>query len=287
METVSTAQALREALRAGQSHLKRVGFVPTMGALHAGHEALMQQAHAECELVVTSIFVNPTQFGPQEDYTRYPRDLSRDQEVCARAGVDVIFHPEPGEIYPRGSATWVEVEGLDQAACGAQRPGHFRGVATVCAKLFQIVRPDRAYFGEKDYQQLQILRRMVRDLFLPLTIVGVPTVREPDGLALSSRNAYLSPSERQAARVVPRALARARALMETGETEAARILAAVQDVLAGQPLATLQYAEVLDPETLTPVRLLVQEARLLLAVYIGKTRLIDNGALVPRAQIPR
>jgi len=286
METLTTVAELREAIRARRLNAKRIGFVPTMGFLHAGHEALMRRACDECELVVVSIFVNPTQFGPNEDLAKYPRDLARDQALCERAGVELIFHPEPQELYPRGANTWVEVEGLADIACGARRPGHFRGVCTVCAKLFNIVWPDRAYFGEKDFQQLQIIKRMVRDLFMPITIVGVPTVREPDGLAMSSRNAYLSPTERQAARVVPRALQAAVELVEHGELEVANLVEAIEKTVAAQPLARLQYIEIVDPETLTPLRVLTRDARALLAVYIGQTRLIDNVALIPKAPPP-
>jgi pantoate--beta-alanine ligase len=286
MHTLSTIAELRDAIRPRRSYLKRIGFVPTMGYLHAGHEALMRQAKEACDLVVASIFVNPAQFGPSEDFDRYPRDLARDEQICERAGVDLLFHPEPREIYPAGSNTWVEVEGLSSIACGALRPGHFRGVCTVCAKLFNIVRPDRAYFGEKDYQQLQIIRRMVRDLFMPLTIVGVPTVRESDGLAMSSRNSYLTRTERQAARVVPRTLQLACELVEGGELEVKRITAAIHELVAGSPLAELQYVEIVDPDTLTPLRVLTHEARLLVAVRIGNTRLIDNCALIPKAPPP-
>ena len=283
METLTTIAELREAIRARRPHLKRIGFVPTMGYLHAGHEALMRTAREECDLVVVSIFVNPTQFGPTEDFDKYPRDLARDQELCERAGVDLIFHPEPRELYPRGASTWVEVEGLTEIACGALRPGHFRGVTTVCCKLFNIIRPDRAYFGEKDYQQLQVIKQMVRDLFMPLTIIGVPTVREQDGLAMSSRNGYLTPTERQAARIVPRAQNLAQELVAGGEHETACITAAIEQLVATQPLASLQYALIVDPETLMPMRVLTHEGRLLLAIKLGKTRLIDNGPLVPKA----
>jgi pantoate--beta-alanine ligase len=286
METLTTVADLREAIRAHRPYLKRIGFVPTMGYLHAGHETLMRRAKEECDLVVVSIFVNPTQFGPAEDLDKYPRDLPRDQELCARAGVDLVFHPEPREIYPAGACTWVDVEGMTDIACGAMRPGHFRGVCTVCAKLFQIVRPDRAYFGEKDFQQLQVIRRMVRDLFLPLTIVGVPTVREADGLAMSSRNTYLTPTERQAARIVPKVMQLAQEMVENGELETANLIEAIERLAATQPLARLQYAVIVDPETMAPVRTLIHESRLLVAIYVGNTRLIDNVALVPKAPPP-
>jgi pantoate--beta-alanine ligase len=286
MDTVTTISELREAIRGRQSYLKRIGFVPTMGYLHVGHEALMRTAHEECDLVVVSIFVNPTQFGPQEDFGQYPRDLAHDQALCERAGVDIIFHPDARELYPRGCNTWVEVEGnLTSTACGAARPVHFRGVTTVCNKLFNVVRPDRAYFGEKDFQQLQVIRRMVKDLFMPLTIVGVPTVREPDGLAMSSRNSYLGPTERQAARIVPRLWQMAQEQVELGELESARIVAALEEAVS-RSIARLEYALVVDPDTLEPMRLLNHEARLLLAVQIGKTRLIDNAPLCPKAPPP-
>ncbi len=286
METLTTVAEVRAAIRARRPQVNRLGFVPTMGYLHAGHEALIRRAREECDLVAVSIFVNPTQFGPTEDLEKYPRDLARDLALCRRAGAELIFHPEPAEIYPRGAATWVEVERMTEVACGAVRPGHFRGVTTVCAKLFNIIRPDRAYFGEKDYQQLQVIRRMVRDLFLSLTIVGVPTVREADGLAMSSRNSYLTPTERQAARVVPRALQAAQEAVERGELATTKITDVVAEMVAAQPLAKLQYAVVVEPETLAPLRVLTQEARLLVAVVVGSTRLIDNIALVPKAPPP-
>jgi pantoate--beta-alanine ligase len=286
MQTITTIADLREAMRPFRMAGKRIGFVPTMGYLHAGHEALMRRAREECDAVVASIFVNPTQFGPSEDFEKYPRDLGRDQELCARAGVDIIFHPDAAELYPRGACTWVEVEGLTDIAYGAARPGHFRGVTTVCAKLFSIVRADRAYFGEKDYQQVAVIRRMVRDLFLPLAIVAVTTVREADGLAMSSRHAYLSPTERQAARVVPRAIHRAQQVVDEGELEVAAIQRAIAETVAAQPFAMMQYAEVVDPDTLQPLRVLTHEARLLLAVVVGKTRLIDNAPLLPKAPPP-
>lgn len=286
MEILSTIAELREAIRANRSYMKRIGFVPTMGYLHAGHEALIRRAREECDLVVVSIFVNPTQFGPSEDFERYPRDLAHDTELCERAGASLIFHPEVREVYPRGGSTWVDLEGLTDIACGAARPGHFRGVTTVCCKLFNIVRPDRAYFGEKDFQQLQVIKRMVRDLFMPLTIVGVPTVREPDGLALSSRNSYLTPSERQAARIVPRLWHLAQEIVEHGELDATAIIKSLEEAASAQPVASLEYAVIVEPATLTPMRVLTQEGRLLLAVRIGKTRLIDNASLVPKAPPP-
>lgn len=287
MQTVSTIVDLRKAMNSHRINMARIGLVPTMGALHAGHEALIRQAKQECGLVIVSIFVNPTQFAPQEDYARYPRELASDQLLCERAGADIIFNPLESEIYPRGNASWVEVDGvLTEIACGAARPGHFRGVTTVCCKLFQIVNPDRAYFGEKDYQQLQVIRRMVKDLFLSLQIVGVPTVREADGLAMSSRNSYLSPSERQTARLLPRLGRLAQSLVEYGELSVEKIIAAIESTVAEQPYVQLEYAVIVEGESLQPIRVLVNESRLLLAVKIGKTRLIDNVSLVAKAASP-
>ena len=287
METVSNILAFREAMNIHRIDMLRIALVPTMGALHAGHEALIRQAKQECDVVVVSIFVNPTQFGPTEDYARYPRELASDQLLCERARADIIFQPSVSEIYPRGNASWVEVNGtLTEIACGATRPGHFRGVTTVCCKLFHIINPDRAYFGEKDYQQLQVIKRMVKDLFLPVQIVGVATVREADGLAMSSRNSYLSPSERQAARLLPRLGNLAQKMVEYGELSVEKIIAEITSTVAAQPYAQLEYAIIVEPETLQPIRLLVNESRLLLAVKIGNTRLIDNVPLIAKASSP-
>jgi pantoate--beta-alanine ligase len=260
--THRTIAALRAALapRRGSA----IGLVPTMGALHAGHEALVRKARAECEVVVASIFVNPSQFGPGEDFERYPRDEQRDSVLAESWGVDHLFAPSADEIYPDGFGTWVEVEGLTDELEGAARPGHFRGVATVCLKLFNIVGPDRAYFGQKDAQQAAVLERMVRDLDLGLQIRVVPTVREEDGLALSSRNAYLSPDEREAAATLPRALAQG---AEAGPERAAQVAEAV---LAEEPRLTPDYVEVAR---------LNGRVYLLAAARVGSTRLIDNVVL--------
>jgi pantoate--beta-alanine ligase len=254
------------ALRAALAPLRgsAIGLVPTMGALHAGHEALVRKARAECEVVVASIFVNPSQFGPGEDFERYPRDEQRDSSLAESWGVDHLFAPSADEIYPDGFGTWVEVEGLTDELEGAARPGHFRGVATVCLKLFNIVGPDRAYFGQKDAQQAAVLERMVRDLDLGLQIRVVPTVREEDGLALSSRNAYLSPDERDAAATLPRALAQG---AEAGPERAAQVAEAV---LAEEPRLTPDYVEVAR---------LNGRVYLLAAARVGSTRLIDNVVL--------
>jgi len=236
----------------------------------------------ECGYVVVSVFVNPTQFGPGEDYRRYPRDLGRDAALAREVGVNLLFAPTAEEMYPPDDSTSVEVTGLTDGLCGAHRPGQFCGVTTVVAKLFNIVAPDSAYFGEKDYQQLQVIRGMVRDLHLPIEIVACPTVREPDGLATSSRNAYLSSEQRRAATVLHRALTAAQAMVEAGTTGADDLLARVREMIAAELLARLQYAELVHPDTLTPMDTADPEAVLALAVFIGETRLIDNLRLVSR-----
>lgn len=281
MKVCRTIAELRAELAPARQGGKSIGLVPTMGFLHAGHLALIQRAQADNRIVVVSIFVNPTQFGPQEDLARYPRDLPRDLDLCGKAGVDLIFAPEPAEMYPAGFQTLVEVEGLSQGLCGASRPGHFRGVATVVAKLFAIAQPDRAYFGEKDAQQLRVIRRMVRDLDLPVAVVPVPIVREPDGLAMSSRNIYLNTEERRAALVLYESLFRARELFDAGERRAEVIAGRMRELIAAQPLARLDYLALVDDETLAPVERIERPALIALAVFIGKTRLIDNIALEP------
>ncbi|MHB0913212.1 MAG: pantoate--beta-alanine ligase [Armatimonadota bacterium] len=251
-----------------------IGFVPTMGALHEGHLTLMRRAAEENDIAVASIFVNPTQFGPSEDFAAYPRDLTRDAAFAESTGVQLIFNPSVDEIYPEGYNTYIEVEGLTEGLCGAHRPGHFRGVATVVLKLLNIVQPTRAYFGEKDYQQLAVIRRMVKDLAVPVEIVGVPIVREADGLAMSSRNAYLSPEEREAATVLHKALRYADEL----DLPPREIEKQVAEFIAQEPLAQVEYVSLVHPETLAPA----EESRgavLALAVRIGKARLIDNARL--------
>jgi pantoate--beta-alanine ligase len=254
-----------------------VGFVPTMGYLHAGHLSLVSRARAENNSVVVSIFVNPTQFGPHEDFQHYPRDLDRDLGLLESAQVEVVFTPAVEEIYPAGASTMVEVESLSSILEGASRPGHFRGVATVVCKLLHLVQPTRAYFGEKDYQQLQVIRRMVHDLRMPVEVVGCPTIREPDALAMSSRNVYLSPPERQAAVALSRALFRAERLYTEGERDGAELQAAGRNMLAKEPLIRTDYVAIVHPHTLQPVVTLGAKGGVLcLAVWIGKTRLIDN-----------
>lgn len=256
----------------------RVGFVPTMGALHAGHAALVRRAARECGRVVVSVFVNPKQFGPNEDYSRYPRALPADRRLVAAAGASLVYAPSVEEMYPEGFRTRVEVEGLSDLYCGKYRPGHFRGVATVVLKLFNQVPADRAYFGEKDFQQVGILERMTADLDVPVEIVRVPTVREGDGLALSSRNAYLSAGERAAAPALRRALEAGRAEAKRRGATPKSVSAAVGAALKGTPFR-LQYAAVCDALTLEPATDLRGPRRLLAAAYLGKTRLIDNLAL--------
>ena len=280
MRLVTTAREIGR-LAAERPAGKRVGFVPTMGALHEGHLALMRRARAECDEVVVSIYVNPLQFGPREDLAAYPRDLERDAALCRSVDVTTLFAPADGEVHPPGHRTWVEVEGLQDTLCGRSRPGHFRGVATVVAKLFELVRPQAAYFGEKDAQQLRIILRMTRDLHLGVEIVGCSTVREADGLAMSSRNAYLTPEERRAAPVLHRALAAAAEAVGAGETDAARLVARVQSTIVAEPLARIDYVDAVDDETLESVTRVDRPALLAVAVWFGKARLIDNVVLQP------
>ncbi len=276
IDQVAAMQAWSDATRgAGQ----RIGLVPTMGYLHAGHLSLVHEARRRSDRCVASIFVNPLQFGANEDLAKYPRDLARDSSQLAEAGVDVLYLPDAAAMYPPGFQTEVTVSGLTRGLCGRSRPTHFRGVTTVVAKLFNAVKPHVAVFGEKDYQQLATIRRMAADLDFEIEVIGMPIVREADGVAMSSRNAYLSPAERDAARCLSRALAAAREAVAGGEADAAAVLARAQRVCEAEPLARLDYAELVDAETLEPVARLERAALLALAVYIGKTRLIDNAVL--------
>jgi pantoate--beta-alanine ligase len=274
--TVPTIDALRAALDGHRAAGRTVGFVPTMGFLHEGHASLMDAARSATDVVVTSIFVNPLQFGPTEDLDAYPRDLSADTALAERCGVDLLFVPATAEMYPSPMRTTVSVSGVSEPLEGRTRPTHFDGVATVVAKLFSIVGPCRAFFGEKDFQQLAVVRRMVHDLSLPIDVVGCPTVREPDGLAMSSRNAYLTPAERAAAPVVHAALQAGRAAVLAGERDAARVRQVMADVIGAEPLAELDYAEVVDVATFEERDPLVGSLRLLAAVRFGRARLIDN-----------
>lgn len=256
-----------------------VGLVPTMGYLHEGHKSLIDAARKENDRVVVSIFVNPMQFGPNEDLASYPRDLEKDAKLCEEAGVDLIFHPQPEEMYEQGFCTYVDMNGLTKELCGKSRPIHFRGVQTVVLKLFHIVTPDRAYFGQKDAQQLAVVKRMVRDLNVGTEIIGCPIVREADGLAKSSRNTYLNAKERQAALVLSRSLQVGKALVESGETDAQAVRRAITQEIEKEPMAKIDYVDVVDFETVTPINTIdtIQGSVLVaIAVFIGKTRLIDN-----------
>jgi pantoate--beta-alanine ligase len=282
---VTTAEEVRGAVTAARRVGGTVGVVPTMGALHEGHARLIEQCRAECGggLVIVTIFVNPTQFGPNEDFERYPRTPEADRQLCARAGADLIFAPDARTMYPRGLAgsTFVEVPGLSQVLEGAVRPGHFRGVATVVLKLLTITQPDLAFFGAKDFQQQLVIHRMVADLRLPVTVRTVPTVRDHDGLALSSRNRYLDPEQRRAAGALFRALERARAAVRGGERDANRVRQVLTETIESEVAASLDYAEVADAETLEPLAAIALDRAAvgLLAVRIGTTRLIDNALL--------
>jgi pantoate--beta-alanine ligase len=255
---------------------KTVGFVPTMGALHIGHVSLIQAAAARCDSVVVSIFVNPTQFGPGEDFEKYPRPLEQDLAICAQHGVAAVFAPSPSEMYPRENLTWVTVQKVSEPLCGRFRPGHFRGVATVCTKLFNIVGADAAFFGQKDAQQAAVIQRMVADLNMPLEIVVCPTVREPDGLAVSSRNQYLSPQERKEATVIYRSLQRSAELVRAGETAVARITEQMRDVLAQVPALEVEYVSLVDAASLEDLPRVRGKVLVAVAGRLGATRLIDN-----------
>jgi pantoate--beta-alanine ligase len=272
---------MKEYARGARAEGRVIGLVPTMGALHEGHTALVARARKECSRVIASVFVNPKQFGPKEDYKKYPRDLEKDAKTLGEAGVDVLFAPETGDIYPDGFRTYVNVEGISERLEGRSRPGHFRGVATVVLKLFEIVQPHFAYFGRKDAQQVRIISEMARDLNLDTEIVVCPVVREADGLALSSRNAYLSAEERKAATVLHRALVAARDELSAGVRDAMQLQTAMRRILEAEPLANVDYAEIVSADTFEPVVRVARPAYALLAVFVGKTRLIDNLLIEP------
>lgn len=276
VELVSSISRLRELLLPARRNDQNIGFVPTMGALHLGHQRLLERARQENACTVASIFVNPLQFDRQDDLDRYPRTMDQDLAICENAGVDLVFAPSARDMYPQEQLSFVDVPALSEHLCGAHRPGHFRGVATVVMKLLQIVLPDRAYFGEKDAQQLAIIRRMVDDLNVPVTIVPVSTVREPDGLALSSRNKHLSAEERPLAVTLSRALFSARCLIEAGERSSRRILASVEPLFAARPEIRLEYFSLVDPQTLQPVAHINGPVLIAAAMWLGPTRLIDN-----------
>jgi pantoate--beta-alanine ligase len=276
LKIFSTIDQMRTASRAVRLDGKLLGFVPTMGALHEGHLSLVRAARAARDVVAVSIFVNPTQFGPNEDLAKYPRSFERDCDMLEREGVEFVFAPSVQEMYPAGAVTWVTVEELSGKLDGGSRPGHFRGVTTVVAKLFHIVEPDKAFFGQKDAAQVAIIRRMVRDLNLPVEIVVCPIVREADGLAMSSRNAYLSAEERKQALVLHRSLESVKQLVHAGECDALRLVAAGREEFAQENSVRLDYFEVVDPDTLDPVGDVSRGALVAVAAYVGATRLIDN-----------
>ena len=279
MQVISQIAQLKQVVRAAKANGKSVGLVPTMGYLHEGHLTLMRRAKDEQGCVIATLFVNPLQFGPQEDYADYPRDLARDCELAASIGVDVLFAPSVDEMYPGGNGktlTFVDVEKITAPLCGASRPGHFRGVATVVSKLFNIAEADVAYFGQKDAQQVAVIRRMVEDLNMNVKVVAVPIVRESDGLAMSSRNKYLDQGQRQAALVLSRSLAKAAVMLEEGERDSALILATVRELICQEPLANIDYVSLVDPLTLESLESIDNRALLALAARFGKTRLIDN-----------
>ncbi|GAB4209457.1 MAG: pantoate--beta-alanine ligase [Roseiflexaceae bacterium] len=277
MQQIETLDALRRA----RAQLGGLGLVPTMGYLHEGHMDLVRRARAENEAVAVSIFVNPTQFGPNEDFERYPRDMERDLALLRREGVDLVWTPPVSEVYPSGASTFVTVEGLTERLEGAMRPGHFRGVATVVCKLFVATAPQRAYFGQKDAQQVLVIRQMVRDLLLPLDLVVCPTVREPDGLAMSSRNVYLGPAERAAAPALYAGLRAAAELYRAGQRNAETLREAVRTTVAREPLLRLEYVSLADPATLEELETVAGRGLISLAARLGKTRLIDNLVIGP------
>ncbi|MBE5921592.1 MAG: pantoate--beta-alanine ligase [Lachnospiraceae bacterium] len=276
MKIVTKITEVREEIKKWKKEGFSVGFVPTMGYLHEGHKSLMTAARANNDKVVVSIFVNPMQFGPTEDLANYPRDLERDSLLCEDAGVDMIFHPEAEEMYDIGFCSYVDMNGLTKELCGKSRPVHFRGVCTVVNKLFHIVQPDRAYFGEKDAQQLAVIKRMVLDLNMDLEIIGCPIVREADGLAKSSRNTYLTKEEREQAVILSKSVALAKELFTDGERKAAVIIEKMTQLIETMPLAKIDYIQVVDTRTIEPLDMIETEALVALAVQFGKARLIDN-----------
>jgi pantoate--beta-alanine ligase len=283
LQLLTTIDEMRAASRAARRAGSRLGFVPTMGALHEGHLSLVRAAKAACGVVAASIFVNPTQFGPNEDLAKYPRSFERDRELLEREGVDFLFAPSVEEMYPPGAVTWVTVEEMSTKLDGRSRPGHFRGVTTIVAKLFHIVEPDTAFFGQKDAAQVAIIRRMVRDLNLPVEIVACPIVREYDGLAMSSRNVYLDPEQRRQALALNRTLQRTEQMVKTGERDPSKLATAGREEFSREPAVRLEYFEIVNPDTLDPVADLSAGALVAVAAYVGTTRLIDN-ILIPKSK---
>ena len=276
MDICNTVKEVRTKINEWKKQGLTVGFVPTMGYLHEGHKSLMEAARAHNDKVAVSIFVNPMQFGPSEDLKTYPRDFNRDIKLCESVGVDLIFHPEPSEMYDDNFCSYVDMNGLTAELCGKSRPGHFRGVQTVVLKLFNIVKPDRAYFGQKDAQQLAVIKRMVADLNADVEIIGCPIIREADGLAKSSRNTYLSKDERAAALILSKSLDIGKKLIEQGETDAKKVIEAISNNIKTEPLARIDYVSAVDFNTIKPVDKIGKSVLIAIAVYIGKTRLIDN-----------
>jgi len=276
MKVITSVAGMKSLARRWKKEGKSIGFVPTMGYLHEGHLSLVRESKKRTDVTVVSIFVNPAQFGPQEDFKKYPRDLEKDSAYLEKGGVDCLFYPDAAEIYPPGYRTYVEVHGLQDRLCGKSRPGHFRGVVTVILKLFDIVGPDRAFFGAKDAQQVLIIEKMAADLDLGTEVVTCPLVRGPDGLALSSRNAYLSSEEKKAALVLSRSLRWAERAISAGERDAAKVIAGIRSLIEAEPLARVDYVEAVDPVDLDPVAEVRGDVLIALAVFIRSTRLIDN-----------
>lgn len=273
---VKKIDEVRKLVKEWKAQGLSIGYVPTMGALHEGHESLINRAVKENDKVIVSVFVNPTQFGPNEDYDSYPRNIEKDLELCEKAGAAAVFNPEPSEMYFDNRSTQVSVSGLTDVLCGARRPGHFNGVCLVITKFFNIVKPDRAYFGQKDAQQLAIIKRMVRDLSMDIEVIGCPIIREEDGLAKSSRNTYLSEEERKAALILSQSLKVGKALLESGERDSNKVIEAIKNKIAEEKLAKIDYVQIVDALSIVDVEKIESTVLVAMAVYIGKTRLIDN-----------
>lgn len=276
MQVAETIKSVGELVKAARDRGQKIGFVPTMGALHVGHISLIEAAVKQCDFVVVSIFVNPTQFCPGEDFEKYPRPVDADLQICRESGVDVVFTPTTQQMYGKNNLTWVSVEKLTEPFCGRFRPGHFRGVTTVCAKLFNIVAPDLAYFGQKDAQQAIVIKKMVADLNMPLRIVICPTVRHQDGLAVSSRNQYLTEQQRKDATLIYKALQKCQEMIDSGATDTKSVIAEIRQILDKPPAINIEYASIVDAETLQPVDSIDGKIFVALAVKIGNARLIDN-----------